>query len=541
MLSDGERLLTMQAEKDALVKDNESLVRRLETAVEDANTLEIRIQELRAQSAAQVAQLQLTIDELDARQAEAVQRAANELEHQGHIFDLAFRIQFLEDGLKACEEQLVEERARTGEAMATVHLKEKQIEDLTDRLATTERSLHAANDKVDELESKIPDLEEELFAKRVEVEMLEHQEQEALDACEVEKVGRERAERERDELEGRLAISEQSLHFANERIEELESKLPDLEEELFAKQVEVEMLEKQEQEALDACAVEKSGRQRAERERDQFRDAATAAEEKARSLEGRLATSEQHLATANKKVEELKDDYFARNLEAEMYEQQEQEVIAQCEEEQAMRKAAEADRNDMAAQLAALLQQMEELKAKQRDSEERARTLEEANRKLEDRNRALEDRTRSLDDRNRALEAQLRVECEAHSSTRDDLDDMQTRLAVTVADNKHLKDQLEDKENMEPPKPSPVKVRRSLFGTRAPPKAPFKVKNSPSSVAGPPVTVVSGGGAALAVPADSPSIPDPLTVTSPTRHRRNSSSASLFQRMVCTRPLRNSY
>ncbi|KIP05996.1 hypothetical protein PHLGIDRAFT_14163 [Phlebiopsis gigantea 11061_1 CR5-6] len=187
-------------------------------------------------------------------------------------------------------------------------------------------------------------------------------------------------------------------------------------------------------------------------------------QEKTKTLECRLVEADELLASATRNVDNIKQevyelraevesvrgDLFETQLEIELLTQQERKMIAALEVEERTRMSAEKERDDVAAKMEKLLVEMEAMKAQQR---------------------ALQERNEQLEDRNQVFEMQLTRECDAHASTRDDMDRMQARLATVIS----------EKENQPAAnKPSTPSRRGSTF--LRPQRTPLQSRNVESDV-----------------------------------------------------------
>lgn len=256
-------------------------------------------------------------------------------------------------------------------------------------------------------------------------------------------------------------------------------------------------------------------------------------QEKVKALEIRLASSNELLAAATGKIDELGhevlalkataaasvEDAFAKKLEIELLQQQDQEALDMCAAEKTRRTETEKERDDVAVKMVGLLVEMDALK---------------------ERNEVLECRAQDLEDRNQAFESQLGRECDAHASTREDLGRMQARFAAVMV----------EKENQEVAavKPSTPARRSSSIFRR--PKIPLQSYNADVDVPGPTLPALPNPPAAVKVKDDvclakensvltrSPTVPLSLPYHSGSivsTHRRTSSSSTSGYRTISDR------
>jgi chromosome segregation ATPase len=528
-----EVLEVMNAQQDAVAQEKHRLERNFKTVAEEADSLTQQLSVLRAEHAKQAAHLHDVEESLASANKQLGLVEAKELlvimkidSQTRQIRDLHQERDQLKEALEAAEAGAQEARIRVDEAIKSLHDEEKKAKELEQRLTVTSQHLAAADNKV-------------------------------------------------KDLDGRLIETNGLLNTANDKLTALENEIVELEDakeaiewELLEKTTDAAMYEKQEQEALQMYEAEMAAKKTAESECSRLKIVMEAADDKVatltdeiselrknaseatatlrleqqkvENLEGRLAETSQLLTTANNKaavleneISELEDANEAtewklleKTTDAAMYEKQEQEALQMYEAEKSAKESAEKSHDDMATKYTALLAQMEAMKKTQQE---------------------LEDRNATLTDRNRALETQLHQECNAHAATREDFDKMQTRLAVSNAENKFLKDELDDKENVESPRAlakrplAPAKRRRNLFSYQTPQKAPLQSNNSGTIspvVESPLIHSPSTGFNRIDPPLSdlvhSPSVPLAVAPTSLDirTHRRTSSSVQVFQRMV---------
>ena len=236
-------------------------------------------------------------------------------------------------------------------------------------------------------------------------------------------------------------------------------------------------------------------------------------QEKTKSLESRLVHSDELLASATHRadtcqqevsalraeVESVRGDLFEKQLEVELITQQEQKAMDALEVEERARMAAEKERDDMAARIAGLLAEMETMKAQQL---------------------ALQERNEQLEDRNQVFEMQLARECDAHASTRDDMDRMQARLATVIS----------EKENQSAVNKPSTPRRSSTFLRRQ--KTPLQSRNADSDAHLPTLGQIDDDRCYTRENSPisrSPTVPLTSTSTGFSLHRRASSSASPYR------------